>query len=89
MFLSNNKKGYEISATNQLHATRHPKSEKKSQKTVLWLICILYRQVFRSIFHFLEPAVHDQRSLSATAFWTLSGHFEMHTDSIFKVLLVL
>ena len=70
-----------------LQSTQNQKNG--SQKTVLWLICILYRQVFRSIFYFLEPAVHDQRSLSATAFGTLSGHFEMHTDSIFKVLLVL
>ena len=86
---SNNKKGYEISATNQLHATKHPKSEKKSQKTVLWLICVLYRQVFRTIFYFLKLAVHDQRSLSATAFGSLSDHFKMHADSIFKVLLIL
>ena len=29
---SNNKKGYEISATNQLHATKHTKSEKRITK---------------------------------------------------------
>ena len=69
--------------------TKHPKSEKKSQKTVLWLICVLYRQVFRTIFYFLKLAVHDQRSLSATAFGSLSDHFKMHADSIFKVLLIL
>ena len=70
-----------------LQSTQNQK--KGSQKTVLWLICILYRQVFRSILHFLEPAVHDQRSLSATGFGSLSDHFKMHADSIFKVLLIL
>ena len=70
-----------------LQSTQNQK--KRSQKAVLWLICVLYRQVFRTIFYFLELAVHDQRSLSATAFGALSDHFEMHADSIFKVLLIL
>ena len=70
-----------------LQSTQNQK--KRSQKTVLWLICVLYRQVFRSSFYFLELAVHDQRSLSATDFWSLSENFEMQSDSIFKVLLIL